>query len=88
MKLANMEAAHVFKPIREAAQQLAQELSGNEHIMWTMRDQDVDLTLGQERRVRVSREGWQATLLSRTPSTVLISGHPSNARMRSRLPMA
>jgi hypothetical protein len=59
VKLANMEAAHVFKPIREAAQQLAQELSGNEHIMWTMRDQDVDLTLGQERRVRVSREGWQ-----------------------------
>jgi hypothetical protein len=55
---ANMEAAHVFKPVREAAQQLAQELAGNEHITWTMRDHDVDFTLGQERRIRASREGW------------------------------
>jgi len=58
VKQANMEAAHVFKPVREAAQQLAQELAGNEHITWTMHDHDVDLTLGQERRVRASREGW------------------------------
>jgi hypothetical protein len=59
MEQAYMEAAHVFKPVREAAQQLAQELAGNEHITWTMRDHDVDLTLGQERRIRASREGWQ-----------------------------
>jgi hypothetical protein len=59
VKQANMEAARAFKPVREAAQQLAQELAGNEHITWTMRDHDVDLTLGQERRIRASREGWQ-----------------------------
>jgi hypothetical protein len=53
-----MEAARVFKPVREAVQQLAQELAGNEQITWTMRDHDVDLTLGQERRVSASREGW------------------------------
>jgi hypothetical protein len=58
VKQANMEAAHVFRPVREAAQQLAQELAGNEHITWTMRDHNVDLTLGQERRIRASREGW------------------------------
>jgi hypothetical protein len=59
VKQANMEAAHVFKPVREAVQQLAQELAGNEDITWTMRDHDVELILGQERRVRASREGWQ-----------------------------
>jgi hypothetical protein len=59
VKEAQMEAAHAFKPVREAAQQLAQELAGNEHITWTMRDHAVDLTLGQERRVSASREGWQ-----------------------------
>jgi hypothetical protein len=56
---AHMAAAHVFTPIRAAAQQLAQELAGNEHITWTMRDHDVALTLGQERRIHASREGWQ-----------------------------
>jgi hypothetical protein len=59
VKRANMEAAHVFKPVREAVRQLAQELAGNEHITWTMREHDVDLILGEERRVRASREGWQ-----------------------------
>jgi hypothetical protein len=44
---------------REAAQQLAQEFAGNEHITWTMRDHDVDLALGHERRVSASRAGWQ-----------------------------
>jgi hypothetical protein len=58
VKQSHMEAAYVFTPVREAAQQLAQELAGNEHITWTMRDHDVDLTLGQERRIRASREGW------------------------------
>jgi hypothetical protein len=53
-----MEAAHVFTPVREATQQLAQELAGNEHITWTMRDHDMDLTLGQERRISASRAGW------------------------------
>jgi hypothetical protein len=59
LKEAHMEAAHVFKPVREAAQQLAQELAGNERVIWTIRDHDVDLTLGQERRIRASRQGWQ-----------------------------
>jgi hypothetical protein len=59
MKQAHMEAAHVFKPVREAAQQLAQELVGNEHITWTLRANDLTLTLGQERRVSASRQGWQ-----------------------------
>ena len=59
VKQANLEAAHVFKPVREAAQHLAQELAGHEHITWTMRDYDVDLTLGQERRVSAARQGWQ-----------------------------
>ena len=44
---------------REAAQQLAQELAGNEHITWTLRANDLTLTLGQERRVSASRRGWQ-----------------------------
>jgi hypothetical protein len=59
MKQANMEAAHVFKPVRDAAQQLAHELAGNEHITWTLRANDLTLTLGQERRVSASRQGWQ-----------------------------
>jgi hypothetical protein len=59
MKQAHMEAAHVFKPVREAAQQLAHELAGNEHITWTLRANDLTLTLGQERRVSASRQGWQ-----------------------------
>jgi hypothetical protein len=44
--------------VRDAVQQLAHELAGNERITWTMRDHDVDLTIGQERRIRASREGW------------------------------
>jgi hypothetical protein len=59
LKQAHMEAAHVFKPVREAAQQLAHELVGNEHITWTLRANDLTLTLGQERRVSASRQGWQ-----------------------------
>jgi hypothetical protein len=59
VKQAYMEAAHVFKPVREAAQQLAHELAGNEHIMWTLRANDLTLTLGQERRVSASRQGGQ-----------------------------
>jgi hypothetical protein len=56
---ANREAAHLFKPVRAAAQQLAQEVAGNVHITVLLRENDVDLTLGQERRVRASRHGWQ-----------------------------
>jgi hypothetical protein len=59
LKQAHMEAAHLFTPVREAAQQLAQELAGNERITWTLRANDLTLTLGQERRVSVSRQGWQ-----------------------------
>jgi hypothetical protein len=59
MKQANHEAAHAFTPVREAAQQLAHELAGNEHITWTLRANDLTLTLGQERRVIASRAGWQ-----------------------------
>jgi hypothetical protein len=44
---------------REAAQQLAHELAGNEPITWTLRANDLTLTLGQERRVIASRAGWQ-----------------------------
>jgi hypothetical protein len=59
VKQANREATQAFKPVREAAQQLAQELAGNEHITWMMRDHDVDLALGQERRISASRAGGQ-----------------------------
>jgi hypothetical protein len=59
VKQAHMEAAHVFKPVREAAQQLAHELVGNEHITWTLRANDLTLTLGEERRVSASRQGGQ-----------------------------
>jgi hypothetical protein len=59
VKQANREAAHAFTPVREAAQQLAHELAGNEHITWTLRANDLTLTLGQERRVSASRQGWQ-----------------------------
>ena len=59
VKKANMEAALVFKPVLEAAHQLAQALGGNAHITLTMRDNDLELAIGQERRVRVSRYGWQ-----------------------------
>src|SRR6266850_1676996 len=59
VKQAHMEAAHVFTPVREAAQQLAHELAGHEHITWTLRANDLTLTLGQERRVSASRQGWQ-----------------------------
>ena len=59
VKQSHMEAAHVFTPVREAAQQLAHELAGNEHITWTLRANDLTLTLGQERRVSASRQGWQ-----------------------------
>jgi hypothetical protein len=56
---ANREAAHIFKPVVEAAQHLAQALAGHAHITVMLRDHAVDLTLGQERRVRASRAGWQ-----------------------------
>jgi hypothetical protein len=59
VKKANLEASQVFKPVLEATQQLAQELAGNEHITCTMGDHEVDLVIGQERRVRASRYGWQ-----------------------------
>ena len=59
VKQANMEATHAFKPVLEATQQLAQALAGNAKITFTMRDNDVELAIGQERRVRASRDGWQ-----------------------------
>jgi nitroreductase len=59
VKQANREAAHAFTPVREAAQQLAQALVGNEPITWTLHANALTLTLGQERRVRASRQGWQ-----------------------------
>jgi len=59
VKRANRETAHVFTPVREAAQQLAHELVGHEHITWTLRANDLTLTLGQERWVSASRQGWQ-----------------------------
>ena len=59
IKKANVEASQFFKPVLDATQQLAQELAGNEHITLTMRDNDVELAIGQERRVRASRYGWQ-----------------------------
>jgi hypothetical protein len=58
VKKANMEAAQAFKPILEAMQQLAQELAGHKHMTLTMRDNDIALILGQERRIRASRDGW------------------------------
>lgn len=59
VKQANLEAAQVFKPVLEATHYLAQELAGNEHITVTMRDNAVELALGQERWVSASRYGWQ-----------------------------
>jgi hypothetical protein len=56
---ANLEAAQRFKPILKATQYLAQELAGHEHITLTMRDHEVELALGQERRISASRYGWQ-----------------------------
>jgi len=58
VKQANLEAAQLFKPILKATQDLAQELAGNEHVTVTMRDYEVELALGQERRIRASRYGW------------------------------
>jgi hypothetical protein len=58
VKKANMEASQLFKPVLDATHQLAQELAGNEHITLTMRDNDAELVLGQERRLRASRYGW------------------------------
>jgi hypothetical protein len=58
VKKANMEAAQAFKPILEAMHQLAQELAGHKHMTLTMRDNDIALILGQERRIRASRDGW------------------------------
>jgi hypothetical protein len=58
VKQANLEAAQRFKPVLKAMQHLAQELAGHEHIRVTMRDHEVELTLGHERRVRASRYGW------------------------------
>ena len=59
IKKAHREAAQVFKPVLEAVHHLAQELAGNKHITVTMGDNDVELAIGQERRVRASRYGWQ-----------------------------
>jgi hypothetical protein len=87
LKQAPMEAAHLFKPVREAAQELAHELAGHEQITWTLRANDLTLTLGQERRVSASRQGWQRDFAVEAPSLVLISGAPSNTRTRSRRPM-
>ncbi len=56
---AQREAAHLFTPVRNATQQLALELASNVHITVLLRENDVDLTLGQERRIRASRHGWQ-----------------------------
>jgi hypothetical protein len=56
---AHREAAHLFTPVREAAQHLAQEVAGHVHITVLLRENDVALALGQERRVRASRDGWQ-----------------------------
>jgi hypothetical protein len=58
VKQANLEAARVFTPILEATQQLAQALAGHEHITFAMRDHDVALAIGPERRIRASRDGW------------------------------
>jgi hypothetical protein len=59
VRQANREAAQAFTPVREAAQQLAQALAGDERITWTLRANDLTLTLGQERRVSASRQGGQ-----------------------------
>jgi len=56
---AHREAAHLFKPVLQAVQHLAQALAGHEHITVTMRANDVDLALGQERRISASRYGGQ-----------------------------
>jgi hypothetical protein len=58
VKKANLEAAQAFKPVLEATQQLAQELAGHKHITLTMHDNEIALVLGQERRIRASRDGW------------------------------
>jgi hypothetical protein len=59
VKQANLEAVQVFKPILEAAHELAQEVAGHEHITFAMRDNEVELTIGHERRVKASRYGWR-----------------------------
>jgi hypothetical protein len=59
VKQANLEAAQLFNPILKATHQQAQELAGNERITVTMRDHEVVLAIGQERRIRASRYGWQ-----------------------------
>jgi hypothetical protein len=59
VKQANLEAAQRFKPILKAMQHLAQELAGHEHVTVTMRANEVELALGQERRISASRYGWQ-----------------------------
>ena len=87
VKQANREATQAFKPVREAAQQLAQELAGNEHITWMMRDHDVDLALGQERRIRASRAGWQRDFTVADTIYGADLGASFDARTRSRLPM-
>jgi hypothetical protein len=58
VKQANLEAAQLFTPILKATHHLAQELVGHEHVTVTMRDHEVELALGQERRIRASRYGW------------------------------
>jgi hypothetical protein len=58
VKKANMEASQLFKPILDATHQLAQELAGTENITFTMRDNEVELAIGHERRLRASRYGW------------------------------
>ncbi len=58
VKKANMEASQLFKPVLGATHQLAQELAGNENITFMMRDNEVEIAIGHERRVRASRYGW------------------------------
>jgi hypothetical protein len=66
VKKAIMEAALVFKPVIEARASTGAGVRGNAHITLRIRDNDVELIIGQERRVRASRHGWQRDLLSRT----------------------
>jgi hypothetical protein len=57
VKQANLEAAQLFKPVLKATQHLAQELAGHERITVITRDHEVELALGQERRIRASPHG-------------------------------
>ena len=58
VKKANIEASQLFKPVLDATHELAQALAGNDNITFAMRDNAVELTIGQERRVSALRYGW------------------------------